>query len=273
MAALTTPRGADWDLYAAHREAFTDAVLSLPRPSDARLCVLGAGKSNDLDLSLLAATFREVHLVDWEPALLASAVSREPSEVKKRLVPHAPVDLSLFSEKRASKWQKRPPSANELEALEDATLQGLLTRLPGPFEVVVSACVLTQLGFALTRSLREPHPALGPLRLSVARLHLRTLLGLAAARGSALLVSDVASSNHYPLTELPAGADLSDVLEDVVRKRAYYHLAQPELLRDLLNDLASERPARQLAPWLWTGPQQRTYLVYGFAVTAPPAPG
>ncbi len=266
MAGESTPRGADWELYATHREAFTQAILSLPRASEARLCVLGAGKCNDLDLAALSVAFREVHLVDLEPALLASAVSREPVEVRKQLVPHAPVDLSLLSPKRVGKWQKRAPASVDIAAVEESALQGLLARLPGPFDVVVSACVLTQLGFALSRSFPEPHPALSPLRLGVARLHLRTLLGLTAARGTSLLVTDLASSNHYPLADLPPDADLNGVLADVVRQRAFYHLARPELLRDLLNDLAPERSPRQLPPWLWNGPQQRTYLVYGFAL-------
>lgn len=260
-----SPRGADWALYAAHREAFTQVVLSAPRPREARLCVLGAGKCNDLDLPRLTAVFSEVHLVDLEPALVASAVARESGEVKQRLVPHAPVDLSLLQPKRVGKWQRRAPSSAELQDAAEAALHTLLARLPGPFDVVVSACVITQLGFALTRSFREPHPLLGPLRLSVARLHLSTLLGLTSPSGTALLVTDVASSTHYPLTELGAGADLNGVLADVLKLRAFYHLAHPALLRDLLNELAPERTPRQLDPWLWSGPQERTYLVYGFA--------
>jgi hypothetical protein len=266
MTAENASRGADWELYASHREAFTQVVLSAPRPANARLCVLGAGKCNDLDLPRLSAAFREVHLVDLEPALLASAVSRESADVKPRLVPHAPVDLSLLSAKRATKWRKSAPSPTELATLAESTLRGLLTRLPGPFDVVVSACVLTQLGFALTQGLGERSPLLGPLRMQVLMLHLRTLLGLTAPSGRALLVSDLASSTHYPLAELPADADLDFVLKDVVQRRAFYHLAEPSLVSDLLNELAPERDLTRLAPWLWSGPQQRTYLVYGLEI-------
>lgn len=229
--------------------------------------MLGAGKCNDLDLSRLSAAFREVHLVDLEPSLLASAVSRESAEVRQRLVPHAPVDLSLLTAKRATKWRKSSPSAAELESVTESTRQALLKRLPGPFDVVVSACVLTQLGFALTRGLGERSPLLGPLRMQVLALHLQTLLGLTSASGTSLLVTDLASSTHYPLTELPPDADLEGVAKDVVQRRAFYHLAEPTLVFDLLNDLAPERDAKRLAPWLWCGPQQRTYLVYGYEIT------
>src|SRR5258706_6400585 len=151
-------RDPDWELYTAHREQFTQAVLTAAPSVAGRLCVLGAGKCNDLDLSRLAQAYREVHLVDLEPALLASAVSREAPEVRGRLLPHAAVDLSVLSPKRASKWRRRAPNAAELGAAAQPTLQGLLGRLPGPFDVVVSACVLTQLGFALAQVFGEASP-------------------------------------------------------------------------------------------------------------------
>ena len=259
-------RGPEWELYAEHRRKFTQAVLSLAPATPGRLCVLGAGKCNDLDLASLSQAFRELHLVDLDQAALASGVARETPELRKQLVLHAPVDLSVLGPKRKTKWQRRAPSASELEAAADATLQGLLARVPGPFDVVVSACILTQLGFALSQAFREPHPLLGPLRMSVVRTHLQTLLGLTAPNGSALFVSDLASSTHYPpLTQLPRDADLSKVLRDIVASRAFYQVARPDLLEDLLAELA-EAPPAPISPWLWTGPQERTYLVYGYEI-------
>ena len=268
MAHSNTSLDPDWELYAAHRKEFTQAVLSAAPNNAGRLCVLGAGKCNDLDLSKLVGAFDEVHLVDLEPALLAAALSRETAEVRSRLVPHAPLDLSVLSAKRAGKWRRKAPSAVELQAAADSTLQALLARLPGPFDVVVSACVMTQLGFAIARTFGDSHALLGPLRVAVARTHLQTLLGLTAPSGSALFVSDLASSTHYPLDTLPADAKLDDVLGDVVTKRAFYHLARPDMVRDLLRDIAPERAVTALSPWLWTGPLARTYLVYGFGISS-----
>lgn len=262
-------RGPDWELYAAHREEFTKAVLSLAPEHPGRLCVLGAGKCNDLDLARVAEAFREVHLVDLLPASLASAVSREAPGVRARLKPHAPVDLAVMSSKRASKWQRQPPSPGELETAASQAKQAVLGRLPGPFDVVVSACVLTQLGFALTQGLGETHATLAALRLATLRTHLQTLLELTAPEGKALFVSDLASSTHYPLDTVPADANLRDVLQDVLAKRAFYHVAHPQLIRDELSSEAPERAVSELPPWLWTGPQARTYLVYAYAISAP----
>lgn len=231
--------------------------------------MLGAGKCNDLDLARLAARYRELHLVDLEPASIASALARESPELRARLTPHAPVDLSILNPKRVGKWQRRPPSAAELDDAAAACLANVVGKLPGPFDVVVSACVITQLGFALTRAFKEPHPLLGPLRLCVARLHLQTLLGLTSPSGTALFVSDLVSSTHYPLPQ-PGGepaAALEPVLRDVVQKRAYYHLARPDLIEGLVVELAPERRIMPISPWLWPGREQRTYLVYGFKIS------
>lgn len=258
---------ADWALYSGHRERFSEAVLAASKTGTERLCILGAGKCNDLDLERLAQVFSELHLVDIEPRSLASAVSRQAPETRRKLVLHAPLDLSLLSAKRSEKWRRKPPSNTELEQLRESHVQALLARLPGPFDVVVSACVLTQLGFALTQSFREPHPLLGALRMNVLQLHLQTLLGLTAATGTALFVSDLASSTHYPLEQLPPDADLAQVQADIVAKRAFYQLARPDLIEAILSELEPEHAPAPLAPWLWRGPLERTYLVYGFSVS------
>jgi hypothetical protein len=267
MPAETSARGADWELYREHREHFTDAVLALAPPAGGTLCVLGAGKCNDLDLERLCLTYREVHLVDLDPGSVASAISRENEATRARLFPLTPVDLSVLTPKRAAKWQRKPPSSSELSTSSDLTLQGILTRLRGPFDTVVSACVLTQLGFALTRALGETHPALGALRAAIVETHLRTLLDLTRPNGRALFVCDLASSTHYPLAELPPDAELADVMRDVIEKRAFYHVAQPSLIRRLLAELTPEGAVVDLPPWLWNGPQSRTYLVYGMVAT------
>jgi hypothetical protein len=259
-------RGPDWPLFASHRAAFTLAVEAAAPASPGRVCVLGAGKCNDLDLARLAARYRELHLVDLEPASIASAIAREPPDLRAQLKPHAPVDLSILNPKRVSKWQRKSPSAAELNDAAAACLASVLGKLPGPFDVVVSACVITQLGFALTRAFKEPHPLLGPLRLCVARLHLQALLGLTAPTGTALFVSDLVSSTHYGLPDPSSGVPLEPVLRDAVQKRAYYHLARPDLIEGLLAELAPEHRVQPISPWLWTGREQRTYLVYGFKI-------
>ncbi len=257
----------DYERYSQHREHFTRAVLELaPGHGNGRLCVLGAGKCHDLELDQLAGAFAELHLVDIDSSAVAAAVSRHAGATRAKLRPHAPVDLALLSAKRAAKWQRKPPAASELDAAAAGALQDVRRRLPGPFDVVVSACMITQLGFALTEALGQSHPLLGPLRLTTARLHLQTLLELTTPGGKSLFVSDLASSTHYPLDGMPPETDLAPVMQDVLTKRVFYHLAHPDMVRDLCAELDPEAQQRQLPPWLWTGPLERTYLVYGLVL-------
>ena len=80
--------------------------------------------------------------------------------------------------------------------------QSILSRLPGPFDVVASACVLTQMAFAVRDELGDAHPMLKLVRLSVMATHLNALVGLTAPGGTSLFVSDLASTSTFPLGEM-----------------------------------------------------------------------
>jgi hypothetical protein len=256
----------DWALYAEHRAHFTRALVACAPNSSARLCVLGAGKCNDIDLEVLAGAFAEIHLVDLDPAALAAGVARQSPEVRARIRPHAPVDLSPLSAKRSGKWQRKAPTRAEVESAQALTLSAILARLPGPFDVVASACVLTQMSFALRQSLGERHPSLGALRIAIMATHLRTLVDLTRVAGTCLFTCDLVSSTTYPLDSLPPDRSLTEVMNEIVRDNASYFAANPKLIREMLHhDLHLAEHAgetEQLDPWLWTGPLERTYLVY-----------
>jgi hypothetical protein len=258
----------EWDLYATHRRNLTDAIVQSAPGAAGRLCILGAGRCNDVDLERLLRTFSEIHLVDIDKAALAHAVARQDLATRARLHLHAPVDLSGLSEKRLKKWQRKPPSLDEVERAALSTIESIAASLQGPFEVVVSACVLTQMSFALRDALGEKHPMLGPIRLSLMVTHLTTMFELTAVGGTPLFVSDLVSSNFYPLDELPAERNLLEVMTDIVETGASYYAANPNLIRELSvhNELFCDRvnEPELIDPWLWTGPFDRTYLVYAF---------
>lgn len=257
----------EWALYAGHRARFTEALLGCASAAEprGRLCVLGAGKCNDLDLDLLSERFSEIHLVDFEPAALAAAVSRQKPQVRALLRPHT-LDLALISPKRAGKWRRRPPTAADVQTAAASSLRDILARLPGPFDVVASACMLTQLSFALRGALGEASRILGPARAATMLLHLNTLVGLTAPGGQSLFACDLTSSTSYPLDALPASADLRAVLREIVDAGAGYFAANPDLIEQMLSeDPGLEGRAEEpelLDPWLWTGPLGRLYFVY-----------
>jgi hypothetical protein len=266
VAVLSGRAEKDWALYAAHRARLTEAVLASAAQRAGRLCVLGAGHCNDLDLARLAETFEEIHLVDIDGKALARAVARQPASARPRLHRHE-LDLSGLPARRLARWRHVPPTGAELEAAANAALDTILGRLGGPFDVVASTCVLTQMAFALRTALGERHVALETIRFGLMRTHLSTLVSLTAAGGALLFASDVVSSSTYALGAVPPERALTDVLRDVVASGAGYFAANPELIGGLLAEVGTPE---LLEPWLWTGPLARTYLVYAMRLRVPP---
>src|SRR5688500_13382324 len=147
-----------WDLYAGHRARFTDLLMS--SATGGRLCLLGAGNCNDVDLDKLALQYSAIHLVDIDRAALLAAVSRHKPDVQALLHVHAPLDLSGF-EHRLKRWKRLAPTAHEIASASSSAITSL-GGLPGPFDLVASACVLTPLSFSARDALRDGHRTLGP---------------------------------------------------------------------------------------------------------------
>jgi hypothetical protein len=233
---------------------------------------LGAGECNDVDLARLTATFSEIHLVDIDPVALGRGVSQQTPSVRARLHPHAGVDLSGMY-KSLARWRRKPPSLAQIDAVGRLASHSVLSRLRGPFDVVVSACVLTQMAFALRERLGDQHHSLWPARLSLIGTHLHTLISLTAAGGVSLFVSDMVSSDLFPLHAVDPGASLHRVMNQAIESGAVYHAANPALIRALLEgDSFRDRLLGNevLEPWLWTGPLGRTYLVYAIRMYREP---
>jgi hypothetical protein len=252
-----------WHLYAGHRERLTDALIASSKPG-ARVGLLGAGDCNDVDLKRVAAHSSEIHLVDLDKAALAGAALRQSPAVRARIHLHAPVDLSGF-ENRLKRWKREAPTRRDLDATGAAALASV-ARLPGPFDLVVSSCVLTQMSFRLRDALGDSHPALPAARLALVRTHLATLLGLTALGGSALLVTDLTSSTAFPLEAPRDGRSWFDLMGDIVERGACYHAANPNVIEEIVevDPVLREMTAdpELLEPWLWTGAFERTYFVY-----------
>lgn len=251
-----------WQRYQGHRERTTAAILALAPPGAGRLCLLGAGNANDLDLQQLAGRFQEVHLVDIDAAALARAAGRQDPEVRARLRSHAPVDLSGLYQQLA-RWDGGALPA--LPALVDAGAAAVLRSLPDGFDVVASCCVLSQMSWALEQLLTPDGNTLAPLQQALLRIHLRTLLGLIRPAGVALLVADQVSTEAYPLDELAPDEDLGALAARLAAARVTYPVCNPELVRQMIRRdpqlSALAQPPELGAPWLWDGPKQQTYLV------------
>ncbi len=253
-----------FDTFAQHRARLTAAISALHRPDfSGRLCVLGAGNAYDLDLSLLAALFREIHLVDIDDSALARAYARQDAATQARLFLHAPVDLSgLFD--RIEAWRSFRVTPDELAAYPEDASNRIVESLPGPFDVVVSACILTQMQLSVLSGLSASHRLFEAARELLNVMHLRTLAKLLVPQGRALLASDLSSNLLFPLS--PDATDLKTVLIDVLGAGKFFYAAHPDLLAwASREDPVLRRLARVSPPvdvWLWKNGTERTYLVY-----------
>jgi hypothetical protein len=255
--------------FAAHRERLTQEILQrAPPDGNGRLCLLGAGNGSDVDLERLAARFAEVHLVDNEPEAVRRATARVSPTARARLTVHAPLDASGIFDSLEG-WSRTPPDGTELAQAVRRAVARVLARLPGRFYTVVSCCLLTQLQLVLLQVLGEHNLRFEDLRAALGRIHVRTLAGLLAPGGSALLVTDLTSSDTYPLDDMPPGTDLGALMGKLIHAGNVIHAAHPGLLsaeirRD--DQLKLSHATRfPVGPWLWrNGP--KTFLVYALEI-------
>ena len=253
-----------------HRERLTAAILQrAPAGGAGRLCLLGGGNANDVDLPRLAGAYREVHLVDIDAEALGRAHERLAEADRARVFLHAPVELSgMFDDFEA--WTRTAPllGANRQERARAAAAaaRSVAGRLPGPFDTVVSCCMLTQIQLSLRELVGERDRDFPALRATMNAIHVRLLAGLLTPRGKALLATDMASSTTYPLDTLPPDADVVGLFQELVGTGNVFFIAHPGLLA------AEIRRDPQLDPhfavqfpigaWLWQNGPNIRYLVY-----------
>jgi hypothetical protein len=254
-----------WGAFSDHRERVTRLVLESAPGAGGRLAVLGAGNCNDLDLPALAARFREVHLVDVDREAVRRATERVAPEVAAVLTLHAPVDLSGALHRLAA-FKRTPPTPEQLGALPREAVENVLGALPGGFDVVLSACLLSQLMHSCYLALGLKHPALQLTATALAVAHLRSMASLVAPGGTAVIVTDTVSSQTYALDELWEGRDPIDVLNEVDRQDYALSGTAPSFVRKIVTQdtvvapMAS--PPRLVPPWRWRFTDEISYLVY-----------
>jgi hypothetical protein len=260
-----------FDDFRGHREQLTALIRETkPLGQAERLCVLGAGNAYDLQLEELLLSFSEVHLVDIDPAAVARARERVEPGARARLFAHAPLDLSgMFQE--LERWGRMEVTPQELIAAPSVGAKRIAAALPGPFDLVVSSCLLTQLQLTLLHVLGDRHQLFVALRELLTLTHLRTLSLLTAPRGKALLVTDLCDDTAFAPGRPRDADDLGPLMDELVQAGQVIYSAHPELFRITLQDdpvlLRTFEPAQRSAPWLWQNGPERRFLVY--ALTLP----
>lgn len=251
-----------WEQFADHRALLT---MLARQAGEGRLAVLGAGNCNDLDLPRLATSYREIHLFDLDREALEKACQRQPAEVAPILVTHAPVDLSGALEKLAQFRDERPTVA-QVAALPGQIADEVSLAARGPFDTVMSTCLLSQImhGARLALGQRDDLPVIATALMLG---HLRALVRLVRPGGAVIFASDTCSSEMYPpLVERCRQFSPLAVLGRLEETENLLSGTQPALIFQALTEdrvLAPlVEPPKLIEPWLWSM-GKLTLLVYG----------
>jgi hypothetical protein len=181
---------------------------------------------------------------------------------------HAPVDLSGAFDRLAA-FKNKPASAAEQARLPAASVQKILEAVPGPFDVVLSACMLSQLMHSCYVALGLQHPQLHLMAAALGLSHLRSLAALVAPGGTGLIVTDTISSETYALEELWGDRPPLQLLDELDRGNRTLTGTAPSFLRRILREDAEiaplVTPPRLVEPWLWRFTEEMTFLVYALA--------
>jgi hypothetical protein len=251
------------DAFRLHREKITELLRSGPTPRSAGLCVLGAGNCNDLDLRALLDTYREIHLVDLDGDAVAWGVAQQGAAGLLSVNCHGGIDVTGVLD-MLTHWSPLATLPDkDLATCEGAPVQQVGPALPGPFEVVASTCLLSQLIRLVVHTAGEGHPRFLEAVRAVRAGHLRLLAHLVSPGGQGVLITDIVSTESFPALGSVPEVSLPTVLARLVQEGNFFHGLNPAVLASFFRTDPVVAPQvaalEQVRPWLWDfGPR-----VYG----------
>ena len=244
----------------------TEVIAGSSQVERSRLCILGAGNANDLDLPVLAQAFGQIHLVDLDNEALCEVVRRHP-ELDSLVTLHSGTDLSGIAARLDA--LPHPLLDRAVDLLIDSARLVSPPRIDEPFDVVASTCLLTQLLHAAATALGEHSARLSEAFEAIRIGHLRLLVDLLAPGGAGLLVTDLASSDHAPAIATASEQDLPALASRLAASGACFAGIDLSAMEDQLATdpfLASlVREVRRLDVWRWRINKAKTFLVGGMS--------
>ncbi len=255
-----------WEGFAGHRDRVSALLGAGGSGGSTRLCVLGAGNANDLDLPALLKAHREIHLVDLDSEALARGVERQGLTDHPGLHCQGGIDVTAMFDNIATWTPGQPIEPEALAALADWPSDRVGIALPGPFDLVASTCLLTQLIHSVYQVIGENQSSFKVVVRALRVGHLRLLARLTAPGGAATLITDVVSSDIFPpLTAWP-DAELAGLLPRLAVDRNHIQGVHPSALLAALRDdpvlKAQVSGLETFQPWRWKL-HAREFLVWG----------
>ena len=252
-------------LFAAHRQRVMRLLKQAAGDLPGRLCVLGAGNCNDLDLGDLLAEYLEIVLVDLDRAASVSAVTTAIDDSLRHRI-----HIADSTDVTGAFERLQVADTKDFGSDAAADLLRLFSAVPqipfAPFDCIVSTCLLSQLIDSLVLALGQDHPSIVPLILALRKQHLRTLVQSLVQGGRGLLIFDFVSSQSLPnLMQIDEG-HLNHTLIDAINAKNFFTGLNPFVVQAEMAthaDLSGLiRNIRLHPPWRWDIGQKQ------FAVSA-----
>jgi hypothetical protein len=256
-----------WVAAEMHRQIVSGLLAGTSQEASGKLCVLGAGNCNDLDLQQLLKAFSEVHLVDIDTQAVEHGLQRqEIPQNNSRIKLHGGIDLTGVWGKSERFTPQQPPSEQEAKELLQAIRDFEGPQLPAPFDCTASVCLLSQLIEGILLSVGEDHESFIELVQEVRRAHINVLLKLTKPGGTGFLITDFVSSDTVPELRTIPQEGFAEKLAEIIRAGNFFHGLNPFLLGELFKNDSEISPKvqrfRLLKPWPWDF-GNRVYAVTG----------
>lgn len=227
-----------WARYAPHRARVTALVIDLV-PAGGRLCVLGAGNVNDLELPQVLVRAGAIELVDIDTEAVHGALRRQNLDGDDRV------------------------------RVRGGDLSGLLGEPPpaGAFDVVLSAGVLTQMLQSVVDAARDPETSVAAT-LQVRDRHLAELTRLTRPGGHAVLVTDTVPTSTAPQLRSVDPDQLEPAMAALVAGGNFFTGTNAYRIVAVLEE-AHAADVVLHDPWLWAVTPDRDHLAYAITWRPP----
>lgn len=216
-----------WSDYAVHRMETTSRIVAAAQAANERLCVLGAGNCDDLDLTAIAKTYSQSHLVDIDAGALARGLDRLPTAQRQAFQPHGGVDLTGCWQLLGHRPRGEAPTNADIDRLIACCAAWQPPPLPAPFDVVASTCVISQIIDGAVLALGPAHPRLLEVVLPLRMNHLQLMSRLLAPGGRAVLITDFVSSDTLPALCNESEPDWPALLAEIAAQGNFFHGLHP----------------------------------------------
>lgn len=260
-----------WTDYALHRAETTGRILHAARSSGERLCILGAGNCDDLDLAALTGAYGEVHLVDLDADALRRGLARLPEPQRSAIRLHGGIDLTGCWSSLGSRRRGESLADPEIDVVLQSCAAPIRLPLPGPFDAAASTCILSQLIDGAVLALGPTHARLLELVVSLRTNHLQLMAQSLSPGGRGVLITDFVSSDTLPALRQTDVPNWPALLDEITARGNFFHGLNPgSLLAAFGSDAALAAivaDARLTGFWRWQQ-AKRVYAVVAIEFTA-----